>query len=181
MKKIILLLVLVSFYSVKSRSQEFVKGSVAVNGGIGLFSISHLFDDNFTTWPLFYVSGEYGVYDIEDIGVLSAGGFIGIQHEKFDIVDLSWTNTYIAVRGNIHINELIDYPKLDVYGGLALGYQILTEVRPNFAGDFNKHLVGDPLIGLYMGSRYFVTENLALVGEIGWDVSWLKIGISYQL
>jgi hypothetical protein len=36
------------------------------------------------------------------------------------------------------------------------------------------------LYDLFAGARYYFTDNLAVMGELGYGIAWLKIGVSLK-
>ena len=69
-------------------------------------------------------------------------------------------------------------PKLDTYAGLTLGYWNASWSSSNalFAASG-----GGIRLPIHVGARYFFTDKLAGVAELGWGIAYLNIGIGYKL
>lgn len=172
-KSIIILIVLFTSITV-SKAQAYKIGDVTVDGGIGLGYTSIY--SGADAWPTLFAGAEKGLYELENIGVISLGGIVAFTHNSYSIVGESynWTDFAIGARGALHLTSLkID--KVDLYGGLTLGLNFYGHPETTLA-----HKV-DPLAGLFVGGKYYINDKLSAFGELGWDVAWLKLGINYKL
>jgi hypothetical protein len=73
-----------------------------------------------------------------------------------------WTYSYttIALRGDYHFGKFVPVEKLDLYGGLLLGYSIVSISYPaSYGGPTG---TANILVwGANVGARYFFTRSLA--------------------
>ena len=184
MKKIVVSLFMGLLF-LGANAQMFKKGDLAFSGGIGV-GYAYSFYSGASGWPALFVSGEKGIVNISDFGVISAGGAIG--YKKFTYsnygLDGSWSDTYVGARAAFHFSK-IKVDKLDLYAGVAVGLRFFT--TPNYYFNSNGTYVEnnttsvDPYTGIFGGARYFFTNNFAAFGEVGYDITFLKLGVAFKL
>jgi hypothetical protein len=113
-----------------SAQNFFKKGDQIVNVGIGLGSYYGGTGYSMTVPPL-SVSYEKGLLDglFDGKGAIGVGGYLGYQANKWETVfsgnSYGYKYNYIMVgaRGTLHYQFV---EKLDTYGGLLLGYDIVA-------------------------------------------------------
>jgi hypothetical protein len=87
----------------------------------------------------------------------------------------------LGARGAVH------YPiaeKLDTYSGLMIGPNIIISSEFGDWGDGinNNSASSSGLIwAYYIGGRYYVKENLAIMAELGYGISYLTLGVALKL
>jgi hypothetical protein len=161
---------------------SFKNGDLVGNLGIGFGWYGYSFlGANVTSLPAFSLSLEKGIKDnfLFDGGVLSIGGIFGIKHASWS--DYGYNGSYndiiIGARGAIHY-DLFKVNKLDTYGGLAVGARIHNEKFPYSQYVLNNY--ANVLFALYIGGRYYFSDNFAAFGELGYGLGYLTLGISYK-
>jgi len=182
MKKLLLIISIISVILLNSNAQKFEKGNLAFNAGLGLGYTVGLYTGA-NSIPLLFASGEMGIYDWEGIGVISVGGIIAYKRISYTayVYDWSWSDLYIGGRGLLHINELVDIDKVDIYGGISLGVRFYTSpVLVNLV-DLEKKTYSKLFSGAFIGGRYYLTDKISAYGELGYDVAYLKLGVSFKL
>jgi len=177
MKKLLLVLLVVVFSLTQLVAQEstFKQGDKVVNLGIGFGSTYY---GSFYTshTPALSVSFETDVKDgILDKGSIGVGGYLGYS-------SATWANYYktsnivIGARGSFH------YPlvnKLDTYTGLLLGYNIYSyKYESSYYG--SKGSAGNVILAWFAGARYYFSNNFAVMGEIGYGIAYLTVGVSFK-
>ena len=193
MKKIIRLCVLfmaIAFVALTQsnlKAQAFKNGDMVGNLGVGFGWYGYGYGA--TSLPAFSLSLEKGIKDLENIGPLSIGGIIGFKHASYAFTsayDYSWNDIIVAARGAIHY-DLFKNPKIDTYGGVALGvriqsYSYYTFVPPYGTNDYKKASTSTThgLFALYVGGRYFFSDKLAGFAELGYGLGYLTLGLSYK-
>lgn len=190
MKKITTFLIATIVASSMLFSQEstFNVGDKVLNLGVGFGSIGYGGLYYKTTIPPISISGEYGIKDgILEKGVIGVGGYAGFSSYKWHYTaygyDYGWryTNVVIAARGVFHY-PLID--KLDTYTGLMLGLRLVMEsdFGDNIGGGVTSTAAGTgPVFSWFAGGRYYLTDKVAVMGEIGYGISWLNLGVALKL
>ena len=131
--------------------------------------------------PPIFVSFDHGIQS-----KVSVGGVVSFSTSKYSFTTDDWSYTYIFVgaRGAYHFGDLIkDNKDFDLYGGLTLGYHIVSS---SFSGKDEKLHVYSPGagyfgFGIFVGGRYYFSPKWAATAELGYDIGFLKIGISYKL
>jgi hypothetical protein len=189
MKRNLFTIALIFIFATSLNAQEFEEGDKVLNLGIGFGSAT--FTGSFynpVIPPLsasFEVGIKDGLLDFDDAS-LGVGGFVGFSRYKWEwnsfglAYGYNYTNFVIGARGVIH------YPfieKLDTYGGILVGYRIVS------SSDFgdpvtgtNYSTVSNNLVGsFFIGGRYYFTDNLAAMLELGYGVSTLNFGIALKL
>lgn len=182
MKKISTSLLAVIFVVANLTAQEpvFLKGSKVLNLGIGLGSTLYSGTYYKSQVPPVSASLEIGVVDnILEKGVVGVGPYIGYTSYKYEYMDWGWkySNIIIGVRGNFHY-PLVD--KLDTYTGLLLGYNISSsrEFGDPVPGWDYSYTAGGVAYSWFVGARYYIRETFALMGELGYGISYLNLGVA---
>lgn len=169
------------------QAPSFARGNTAFNLGLGVGQgYGYGFDGYggaLESSPALSLSGERGLLEI-GTGVLSLGGLLGYNNYHYDwsaggrAYRAKWSNFYVAARAAYHYN-FTNNPKLDTYAGVSLSARL--ENYSNNSGDqslgseYGKTYLDT---GIFLGGRYFLTENLGGFAELGYDMSYLKIGVT---
>lgn len=175
MKKVIFFLCIL-FATSNSNAQSFQKGTNVINAGVG-------FGTNLgglgNARPAISISFEHGNWDISGPGVISLGGYLGNTGftYKSEGYKQSWNYTIIGVRSAYHYSGL-ENPKLDVYGGLMLSYNIATYKAQGYDGPNN--FGGGLGFSGFVGGRYFFNEKLGAFAELGYGISILNAGVAFK-
>lgn len=171
----------VTALAVAARGQEFQKGTNIVSAGVGLGS-SILSYSGASQSPAFSVQYERGVWDIGGPGVISLGGYAGFKGYSFSGPDYSekWHYTVLGIRSAYHYNGL-NVDKLDVYGGVMLSYNILSYSVSDNSG-YSVSGTGTygnaAAFSIYVGARYFFSDHIAVLAELGYGVAYLNVGLA---
>jgi hypothetical protein len=158
-------------------------GTNAVNLGIGLGSRysygTGIFGGSSSVSPAVSLSYERGIMPLGP-GVLGVGGIVAYQGASYDLGGgdkWKYTDIVVQVRGTFHypVNE-----KFDAYGGVGLG---VRRAGVSFSGSSIYGSIGSVsgtefLPGIFVGGRYFFTESIGAFAELGYDQTYLKIGLS---
>lgn len=167
-------------------TQSFEKGSNAINLGIGFGNTDYRGNDYYGFFPSLSGSYEHGIVRIpmgsQMTGVISIGGYLGWSMSNYnqDWDDYYLYNTVIvAVRSNYHF---IFHDKFDPYAGLWFGGRIhggQWKGNKNHPEDWEP-AKSSPAAGVYIGARWFFTENFGVYSEIGYLISVFNIGITFK-
>ena len=90
----------------------------------------------------------------------------------------SWSYIIIGARGAYHYDLFHNY-KIDTYGGVMLGYEIVSESTDNTSYPVSGS-ASTMLFSGFIGGRYYFTPNLAAQAEIGFGLALLNIGVAYK-
>jgi hypothetical protein len=174
MKRILLIsMLLVIAVSLSFSQMAYNKGDQVVNLGIGLGGFAGAYGSGGIA-----ITGGYENAINENI---SLGGVLGYSSSSYDYGwGDSWKFTYIliAARGAYHV-DLLHNPKIDTYGGILLGYNIVSFSGPNvtYYSPGTSYLE----FGLFAGGRYYFDPHWAVQAELGYGLGILNIGIAYKL
>jgi hypothetical protein len=173
MKKLFTVAVLTTlcFFSVeKINAQAFEKGqknfSVGVGAGYGIGA-------NATV--------DYGVSDLISVGIIGA---VSSYSYGYGLLGSNFRLTYIGVggRGAVHFGKYlkeigINEEKLDPYIG-GVGGVRLARYSSDYSSFYTEANVR-PMIGGFLGARYYFKEKMAVYAEAGTPYSSLGISIKF--
>ena len=186
MKKITLTL-FTAFLALSLSAQEaFTSDDMVVNVGAGFGWYSYGFGA--TSIPAISLSLEKGIKEI-DFGTLSVGGIVGYKKATYSWLsgyeDYAWTDIIVAARGALHV-DLFDNDKIDTYGGVAIGLRFQSYKHYDLVDLYSSQWKSvtttstNPLFALYVGGRYYFTNNFGAFGEVGYGLGYLTLGLSYK-
>ncbi|RTQ49559.1 hypothetical protein EJV47_12095 [Hymenobacter gummosus] len=169
--------------SAKSAGNEFGVGSIAANLGIG-FGVGYGYYGTLNATPAMSLSVERGSIEGVGPGIIGIGGLVGYKGYSYKYGNgykSTWNNILVSVRGTYHYN-ILENPKLDTYAGLSLGVRMQNwkdtyyDNTPGLSGykSSSAYLTS----GIFIGARYMLTDNFGGFGEVGYDMSYLKIGLT---
>jgi hypothetical protein len=191
--KLVLTLVAITmvFASNSAKAQAFAQGTTHVNVGFGLGGyLSYASFGDFRSTPTLFLAVDHGVMDDLGPGSLGIGGFLAYKAASYDYNVFGynetgkWTDFVIGARGTYHY--YIDNEQIDLYAGLSLGLVIESyDYTSTYAGgidddfyDYNDNFV---YYAFSVGGKYMFTENLGAFAELGYDIAWLKLGVTLGL
>lgn len=173
-----------------AQAQVFSKGVGHLNLGVGIGGyLSYAYFGDFSSTPTIFISYDHGIVDGLGPGNLGIGGFVGYKSSTYNYNyggygdKGTWTDIVIGARGNYHY--ILDNEKIDLYGGLSLGLVMqsykFTSDNPYYTGfnyDTNSSFV---YYAFNVGGKYFFTEKLGVFAELGYDVSYVKLGLTLSI
>jgi len=174
MKKLLLVSMLVIVAGSLAIGQNaYRKGNKLVHGGLG-FGLAGIYGD--ASLPPITVGYEHGLEE-----KISLGGIVGFAGSSQDFIGGEWSYTYILIgaRGAYHFLE--NNSQWDAYGGLVLGYNIVSTSWDGPGVQFGSASGSYLLWGLYGGGRYYFNPRWAVYGEIGYGAGILAIGVAHKL
>jgi hypothetical protein len=165
-------------------AQIFDKGDVVINAGIGLGSTVYHGAYYKTTVPPLFLSGDYCLMEDLGPGNLGVGAYLGYSAYKWEYssLDYGWkySTIIIAARGTYHFVDLVD--KLDLYGGVLLGAKIVSHkyFGDDLYSDTHTASGSGAAFSVFGGARYYFTDNLGAMAELGYGIAWLSLGVSLK-
>jgi hypothetical protein len=186
MKKVITTFFVLMISVASLRAQEFKSGTNIISAGVGLGSSIGSFTYGSQT-PALSLQYERGVWAVGGPGVISLGGYAGFKSFKYSgndagyIYSEKWNYTIIGIRSAYHFNGL-NADKIDVYGGIMLSYNILNYSYTDNSGYANDlgNYGSSAGFTLYVGGRYFFSDNVGAYAELGYGVSYLTLGLNLK-
>lgn len=149
------------------------KGQMDLNVGVGLGTTVGLGGG----LPI-SAAFDYGINDN-----ISVGGYAGFvsQTEDLGFFTTKQTNLIVGVRGAYHL-ELID--NVDTYGGLLLGYNVvsaeITSNNPLFPTTGVAASASGIAYSAFVGGRYHFTDNIGAFAELGYGIAYLQLGVALK-
>jgi Outer membrane protein beta-barrel domain len=185
MKKILLsTLGLICAMSLAAQRAPYETGTTLVHAGLGFFSTIYTTSHS----PSYNIGFERGITKIGP-GTIGIGAVGNFQTSSFNYYNISSTTDYLNydmksytfdVRGTYH-PSFFPSKIIDVYGGFALGFNIINKnVTPiGFPTNTNIDLgpKSDLHFALLAGFRVYIKPKIGLFGEAGYDISPIKLGL----
>jgi len=187
MKKTILITAVIVLMGMAGFTQSFEKNSQAINLGLGFGNTDYSGSKYYGFFPSVSGSYEYGIVRVpmgsKLTGVVSVGGYLGWSasnyKENWDDYYYRYNTFIFAVRGNYHF---IFHDKFDPYAGIWFGGRIhggQWKGNGNHPDDWEP-AKSAPAAGVYLGARWFFTENFAVYSELGYLISVFNIGVTFK-
>ncbi len=142
-----------------------------------------------TRIPAMAIAYDHCFFDdlIDGNASVGIGGILGIAGSKFTNAGFFGTGTYsynytyilFGARGTFHY-QLVD--DLDTYAGVLVGgYGVNASYEgPSGVANVPGADGGAPIAGGFVGARYFFNDNLAVMGEVGYGIAILNVGLAYR-
>jgi hypothetical protein len=185
MKKVaITLFAAILAFNLSAQESTFEKGDKALNLGIGFGTSLYSGSYYKASVPPVSASFEVGIIDgILDKATVGVGGYIGYAASKYEVDygfgSYGWKYSYtvIGARGTFHY-PLVD--KLDTYGGAMVGYNIVTSKEIGDIPSGYSSSGSAPSFSIFVGGRYYFTENIAAMAELGYGIAYFNIGLAMK-
>ncbi len=192
MKRILTVIVVLTLTTVALPAQEpaFGEGDLVFNAAVGIGSTLYTGARYSMRVPAISLSGEYGIAD--DIGDveslnLGVGAYASYSSSEYKETlggkDYGWRYNYMVfgARGSMHYTAT---DNLDTYLTLMLGYNLVT--ASYFGDDDLEDALGTAsassvTYGASLGARYYFTNNLGVMAEVGYGIAWLNLGVALKL
>lgn len=176
----------------------FTKGSNVLNLGVGMGGYYTYWGDGYAETPNFVVSYDNGTFGNVGPGTISLGGLFSykgisddyIGGDGFDYHN-TWSYWILGLRSAYHLN-IPSAPKLDLYGGLMLGYYFLGHTfstnNPNYTQPGNPGYVyytatypSYAALSMYVGARYYLSNTVGIWGELGYGYTTFALGVNFKI
>jgi hypothetical protein len=181
--KSLLVVVVLVLGMMAANAQMVVKGDKIVNLGLGLGTNLYSGHHYSMQIPPISVSGEYVIMDnlIDGNVAIGLGGYLGFRAYKYDVEGLyGWKYKSIVVgpRGYAHYSFM---ENLDTYAGITLGYNVLTSKYYGSSYWNGTASSGGIVYAFFIGGRYYFSDKLAAMAELGYGITYLNIGVAIKL
>lgn len=182
MKKFLLPLIAIALFIMQGYSQDiFIKGDRVLNLSVGLGSGLYRGSAYSSVTPAIAASYEVAVKDelFDANSSLGVGGYLGYTGAKqnFSGGNYKYSDIILGARGAVHY-QFID--NLDTYAGLMLGYDIVNSKTTGTSIDVSASASGF-VLDIFVGGRYYFSDNIAGLVEIGSGISYFNIGVAIKL
>jgi len=170
------------YLSAETKAQLFSTGDRMINLGIGV--PNYLGGQSYhTNLPLISGSFDYGIIDdlIDGKASISVGGYLGYTANQFKFTgNQGYDNLYLILgpKATFHYNF---FDTWEAYGGLLLGYTIVSSSSyGSIDGLIKPDNVSRLIPSIYAGARYYFAYNLSAFAELGYGISAINVGISFK-
>ncbi len=174
-------LLLVAFAVVLTSSLMFGQiaykmGENNASGFVGLGGLAGLYGTS--TLPA--IGGSYEVGYNENISIGGLAGISGSEQDLGFFGKFKYTYIIIGGRGLYHY-DLMHNEKIDTYGGVMLGYNIVSSSYDGNYGSLYTASGSYLAYGGFIGGRYYFSPNLSAQAELGYGLGLLSVGLSYKM
>lgn len=140
--------------------------------------------------PAGQVAVEVGMWEVGP-GVITLGGEVGGTFFSYKGTDLrygpkttykyNYTELVLAVRGAYHYGWNVQ--GLDTYGGIAAGprFTIFSYTIPAGTTILDKPATVGYGGGVFAGASYFFNELLGINAELGFNITYIQIGMVFKI
>ncbi|MFC7668170.1 hypothetical protein ACFQT0_12835 [Hymenobacter humi] len=161
----------------------FEVGTRALNLGFGVGSRysygTKLLPGTSSVSPAISLSYEQGLLAAGP-GVVSAGVLAGFRRASYTVNGggkWKYADVIMTVRGVFHY-PIPALPELDTYAGVGLGVRHNSASYEGSTASPDEGNKTELATGIFVGARYFLLQNFGAFAELGYDQSYLKIGLS---
>ncbi len=186
-KAIFTILASLSVLMLLGQDVRFQEGDKAINLGLGVGTTLYRGSLYSTVLPPVSASLEIGLIDdlleVENLN-LGVGGYLGFASAKqewpaFPSGNYGFEYNYIIIGGRAALHyPVID--KLDTYSGLMLGVNIVSSKAYGTASNWQSAAGSGVAYSWFMGGRYYFTDNIAAMAELGYGIAYLNVGIGIK-
>ena len=183
MKRIALLLITMLTLGFAAQAQStFSKGTTTANLGFGIGGTLISGDYNVILPPLSLGIDHSVVSGLFDgNGSIGVGGYFATELYHIKGYDKGlWNQTIIGPRGSLHY-QFVD--RLDTYFSLVLGLKLISwdyKVNSPVGKVKSKDTTTDFGWGAHIGTRYYLSDRWAIMGEFGYGLTYLSLGATYR-
>lgn len=163
----------------------YAKGQTVGQLGIGVGGLGGFYGSS--NLPVLSLGLDFGIEKN-----ISVGGRVGYTSSTFESPffvqgtnrNYRWKYTYITIAGRGSYHYPIDNENVDLYGGIDLGYNIVSS---KYEGDATtRNIVASAsgsyvFWGVHLGGRYYFAKTFAAFAELGYGFGILNVGISMKL
>jgi len=121
--------------------------------------------------------------DVENLN-LGVGGYLGFASSKQEWISptigkygFEYTYFIIGARAALHY-PIVD--KLDTYTGLMLGANIVSSKAYGTPSGWQSAAGSGVAYSWFVGGRYYFSNNIALMAELGYGIAYLNIGVAIK-
>ncbi|MFN8712569.1 MAG: hypothetical protein ACK5Z2_06925 [Bacteroidota bacterium] len=142
--------------------------------------------------PALSMQFEHALADLGP-GFISVGGYLGYKGYRYTnnlsngyYYKENWKYYIFGARTAWHLSEFdgVDLSKWDLYGGIMLSFNFARykyEDNNQFLNYSDSSYGSSVGFSSFLGARYFLTDRIAVMGELGWGIAYLTGGISIKL
>lgn len=182
---IVFVALIMLFSDVQAAKTPYAKGQTVGQLGIGVGGLGGFYGSS--SLPVLSLGLDFGIEKN-----ISVGGRVGYTASTVENPFFfqganrlyRWKYTYFTIAGRGSYHYPIDNENIDLYGGMDLGYNIVSS---KYEGDAITRTVvasssGSYLFwGIHLGGRYYFAKTFAAFAQLGYGFGILNVGISMKL
>ncbi|TAH44264.1 MAG: hypothetical protein EYC69_00225 [Bacteroidetes bacterium] len=142
--------------------------------------------------PTLVFTYDHGFFPEVGPGTIGIGGVIAYKSSSFksynynnDYVKYRNSSLIIGLRGTYHLTILKDKNnKFDPYAGVTLGMRINDDnYRDDYYRNYGSYYTYNrvsPIAGVFVGAHYNFVPAFGAFAELGYDISFLRVGINFN-
>ncbi|MFI5219542.1 MAG: hypothetical protein ACHQNT_08635 [Bacteroidia bacterium] len=186
-KIILTIAVITVLFSGNLVAQSFDKGDDVIGFGLGFGGHYGAYKNYTSQSPALCFMYEKGMRWDAGPGIIGLGAFLGYKSlaykssDPYYVYDYEWTYLIIGMRGSYHYEFT---PNLDTYAGLLLSYNSESLTDQSYSNGYPYAYSGDSDSGiglsLYLGARYYFSDQWAAFAELGYGIATLQLGAVYK-
>ncbi len=179
--------------SVSSFAAEpaFDKGSNVIGLGLGFgVDYGHYYGTytSSSVAPTFAIMYDHGFFPEVGPGTIGIGGIFAIKSssQKINGDKYGYSSYIVGVRGTYHLTLLKDKNnKFDPYGGVTFGLRFNSDeyykyYHDTYGTEYYSYRNVNPIAGLFVGAHYNFVPNFGVFAEIGYDITFLRLGVNFN-
>jgi hypothetical protein len=166
----------------------FDKGSNVIGLGIGMgvdYGNYSGFYGSSTVSPTIYASYDHGFFSEVGPGTIGIGAVIAYKSSssKYLTYKSKYSSTIVGLRGTYHLTLLKDKNnKFDPYAGVTFGLRFNNYTDPyadyyNLSYSYNRT---NAVAGVFVGAHYNFVPNFGAHAELGYDISFFRVGVNFN-
>ena len=163
-----------------AQGNHFSDGITSVSGGIGMGAFLFYFPfQNYTPTPTLSIEHAMSKFGNGEMGLGFVSGFrkLDVRYRNTPAV---WSQ-YVAGATLSYYPDALQGDTSDLYvaghGGVA--YNQYSDPKDILDNAYKNHM--GIYLALVAGGRYYLTNNIAVFGEAGIDLDWVKVGLNFRL
>lgn len=160
----------------------FVRGSKSLGVSLGA-GIEHGYYGDYKTLPALAITYDQGIIDNVGPGTIGIGGIAAVKNAYYNYKSTGnrarWNNYFVGVRATYHLTLLAEKNnRFDPYAGVTAGVRVMDYTDdanlPN-RPDYSKV---NSVVGAFVGAKYNFARSFGAFAEVGYDISYGRIGIA---
>jgi hypothetical protein len=123
---------------------------------------------------------EYGITPEISVGALI--DYYQYSYSAYGDWGGKYTYIIFGPQGNYHFGKVLKLDsKLDPFAGLVLAYEHISWKWDHSGYDYWSPSSSGITLGGQAGGRYFFSPQMALYGQVGFGITYLKVGVDFVL
>jgi len=166
----------------KGGDAPFVKGSKSLGLSVGA-GIDYDYYGDYNALPAIALTYDQGIINNAGPGTIGVGGIVAVKSAYYNYKSggyrARWNNYFVGVRGTYHLTLLASRNnKFDPYAGVTAGVRVLDYKDDAFVNNPRDYNNVEAILGGFVGARYNFARSFGAFAEVGYDISYGRVGIA---